>query len=74
MKTAPISVKPAARQGGEVEGQRGERVDAQVLPVSRERARLSVTALGDDTTLAGAAELAFADLLDNPLNALATRR
>ncbi|MEU4508164.1 ROK family transcriptional regulator [Nonomuraea wenchangensis] len=50
------------------------RIDAHVLPVSRERVRLAVTALGDDTTLAGAAELAFADLLDNPLTALATRR
>ncbi|MEV0236056.1 ROK family transcriptional regulator [Nonomuraea sp. NPDC050786] len=50
------------------------RIDAHVLPVSRERVRLAVTALGDDTTLAGAAELAFANLLDNPLDALATLR
>ncbi|MGW4961456.1 ROK family protein [Nonomuraea sp. NPDC004186] len=50
------------------------RIDAHVLPVSRERVRLAVTALGDDTTLAGAAELAFANLLDNPLDTLATLR
>ncbi|GAB2949509.1 ROK family protein [Nonomuraea fastidiosa] len=51
-----------------------ERVDAHVLPVSRERVRLAVTALGDDTTLAGAAELAFANLLENPLDTLAALR
>jgi predicted NBD/HSP70 family sugar kinase len=50
------------------------RIDAHVLPVSRERVRLAVTALGDDTTLAGAAELAFANLLDDPLNTLAALR
>ncbi|MEV4476004.1 ROK family protein [Nonomuraea sp. NPDC049504] len=50
------------------------RVDAHVLPVSRERVRLAVTALGDDTTLAGAAELAFAGLLDNPLDTVAALR
>ncbi|MEV1003721.1 ROK family protein [Nonomuraea sp. NPDC050202] len=50
------------------------RIDAHVLPVSRERVRLAVTALGDDTTLAGAAELAFAKLLDNPLSTLAALR
>ncbi|NJP93893.1 ROK family protein [Nonomuraea sp. FMUSA5-5] len=50
------------------------RIDAHVLPVSRERVRLAVTALGEDTTLAGAAELAFAGLLDNPLHTLAALR
>ncbi|MFI9596027.1 ROK family protein [Nonomuraea sp. NPDC052265] len=50
------------------------RIDAHVLPVSRERVRLAVTALGGDTTLAGAAELAFAGLLDDPLTTLATLR
>ncbi|MEV5503217.1 ROK family protein [Nonomuraea fuscirosea] len=50
------------------------RIDAHVLPVSRERVRLAVTALGDDTTLAGAAELAFARLLDDPLRTLAALR
>lgn len=43
------------------------RIAENVLPVSRERVRLSVSALGDDATLVGAAELAFADLLADPL-------
>jgi hypothetical protein len=42
-----------------------------VLAVSRERVRLDVSALGDDATLLGAAELAFSDLLLNPLDVLA---
>jgi predicted NBD/HSP70 family sugar kinase len=47
------------------------RMNANVLAVSRERVRLSISALGDDATLIGAAELAFSDLLANPLDALA---
>jgi predicted NBD/HSP70 family sugar kinase len=46
------------------------RMAANVLAVSRERVRLSTSALGDDATLIGAAELAFSDLLANPLEAL----
>jgi predicted NBD/HSP70 family sugar kinase len=46
------------------------RIAANVLPVSRERVRLCVSALGDDTTLVGAAELAFAALLEAPLETL----
>ncbi|GAA5186948.1 ROK family transcriptional regulator [Rugosimonospora acidiphila] len=48
-----------------------QRIGANVLAVSRERVRLAVSALGDDTTLIGAAELAFADLLERPLEVLA---
>lgn len=44
-----------------------KRIADHVLPVSRERVRLSVSAFDEDTTLLGAAELAFADLLANPL-------
>jgi predicted NBD/HSP70 family sugar kinase len=47
------------------------RVAANVLPVSRERVRLRISALGDDATLIGAAELAFAGLLRSPLDARA---
>lgn len=43
-----------------------DRIARHVLPVSRERTRLRVAALADDTTLLGAAELAFADLLHDP--------
>jgi len=43
------------------------RIARHVLPVSRDRTRLRVAALADDATLLGAAELAFADLLANPL-------
>jgi predicted NBD/HSP70 family sugar kinase len=50
------------------------RIAANVLPVSRERVRLGVSGLGDDTTLAGAAELAFGSLLDAPLEALRAAR
>jgi predicted NBD/HSP70 family sugar kinase len=44
------------------------RIARHVLPVSRERTRLRVAALADDATLLGAAELAFADLLSDPLD------
>lgn len=47
------------------------RIAANVLPVARERVRLRVSALGDDATLIGAAELAFSGLLADPLNTLA---
>lgn len=49
------------------------RIARNVLPVSQERVRLSTSALGDDATLVGAAELAFAELLANPLEVLASR-
>jgi predicted NBD/HSP70 family sugar kinase len=42
------------------------RIARNVLPVSRERVALRTCALGDDTTLIGAAELGFAGLLANP--------
>jgi predicted NBD/HSP70 family sugar kinase len=51
-----------------------DRIARHVLPVSRERTRLRVSALADDTTLLGAAELAFADLLSDPLEHAAARR
>ncbi|MEV5408135.1 ROK family transcriptional regulator [Thermopolyspora sp. NPDC052614] len=50
-----------------------ERIAANVLPISRQ-ARLDVSALGDDATLVGAAELAFSRLLENPVEALAEMR
>ncbi|WP_405090682.1 ROK family transcriptional regulator [Micromonospora sp. NBC_01392] len=43
------------------------RIAANVLPVSRDKADLRVSALGYDATLIGAAELAFTPLLTNPL-------
>ncbi|GHJ14097.1 MULTISPECIES: ROK family transcriptional regulator [unclassified Micromonospora] len=43
------------------------RIAANVLPVSRDKAHLRVSALGYDATLIGAAELAFTPLLTNPL-------
>ncbi|MEH1101763.1 ROK family transcriptional regulator [Micromonospora sp. CPCC 205561] len=43
------------------------RVAENVLPISRERVRLRISALGDDATLLGAADLAFAPLLADPL-------
>lgn len=43
------------------------RLAANVLAVSRERVRLRTSALGDDSTLIGAAELAFAPLLADPV-------
>ncbi|WP_203916678.1 ROK family transcriptional regulator [Rugosimonospora africana] len=42
------------------------RLTANVLAVSRERVLLRTSALGDDATLIGAAELAFAPLLADP--------
>ncbi|MFI5832687.1 ROK family protein [Micromonospora sp. NPDC051300] len=45
------------------------RIAANVLPVSRDKARLTVSALGYDATLIGAADLAFSPLLTNPLAA-----
>ncbi|MFE3543845.1 ROK family protein [Nocardia sp. NPDC059177] len=41
------------------------------LPAVRERVRLRTSSLADDAPLVGAAELAFTDLLDDPLEALA---
>jgi predicted NBD/HSP70 family sugar kinase len=51
-----------------------DRITRHVLPVSRERTRLRVSALADDATLLGAAELAFADLLSDPLDQAAVIR
>ncbi|WP_091060079.1 ROK family protein [Micromonospora humi] len=45
------------------------RITANVLPVSRDEARLTVSALGYDATLIGAADLAFSPLLADPLRA-----
>ena len=45
------------------------RIARHVLPVSRERTRLRGSALAADATLIGAAELGFADLLQDPLSA-----
>ncbi|GAA0398098.1 sugar kinase [Acrocarpospora corrugata] len=47
------------------------RVAANVLMISREKLQLRTAALGYDSTLAGAAELAFAELLASPLEVLA---
>ncbi|MBG0818098.1 ROK family transcriptional regulator [Planomonospora sp. ID82291] len=47
------------------------RLNLDALPASRERLRLRTTALGDDATLVGAAELAFAQVLADPLEVLA---
>jgi predicted NBD/HSP70 family sugar kinase len=44
-----------------------ERIATNVLPVSRERAQLRISALGDDTTLVGAAELGFSRLFTDPI-------
>ncbi len=46
------------------------RVRDNVLPVSKERVSLRVSALGDDATLMGAAEHAFAGLLADPIAVL----
>ncbi|MEU4424510.1 ROK family transcriptional regulator [Actinoplanes sp. NPDC024001] len=46
---------------------RGRLLD-MALPAFRERLRLSVPVLGDDAALVGAAELAFEQLLNDPLN------
>jgi len=50
------------------------RIATNVLPVARERVRLRTSALGDDSTLVGAAELGFADLMADPLGVLARTR
>lgn len=44
-----------------------QRIATNVLPVSRERAQLRISALGDDTTLVGAAELGFSRLFTDPI-------
>lgn len=46
------------------------RIATNVLPVARERVRLRTSALGDDATLVGAAELGFSALLADPLGVL----
>ncbi|MFC0863549.1 ROK family protein [Sphaerimonospora cavernae] len=46
-------------------------INTTTLTASRERLRLRTSALGDDATLVGAAELAFAQVLADPLEALA---
>ena len=47
------------------------RIAISALAASREGVRLRTSALGDDATLTGAAELAFAGVLADPLEALA---
>ncbi|WP_203983081.1 ROK family transcriptional regulator [Sphaerisporangium rufum] len=47
------------------------RITTDALPAAREGLRLRTPALGEDATLAGAAELAFAQVLADPLDALA---
>jgi predicted NBD/HSP70 family sugar kinase len=49
------------------------RMTANVLVISREKVRLQTSALGDDATLIGAAELAFSEVLASPLEVLASR-
>jgi predicted NBD/HSP70 family sugar kinase len=46
----------------------GARIAQHSMPVSRERARLLPSGLGDDATLIGAAEKGFAALLADPLS------
>ncbi len=46
------------------------RIATGTLSAARERLRLRTTALGDDATLMGAAELAFTQVLADPLEAL----
>jgi predicted NBD/HSP70 family sugar kinase len=43
------------------------RINQHAMPVSRDRAKLRLSALADDATLLGAADLGFAPLLANPL-------
>jgi predicted NBD/HSP70 family sugar kinase len=50
-----------------------DRIAHHAMPVSRERAKLRVSALADDATLIGAADLGFAALLADPLEAASTR-
>jgi hypothetical protein len=45
------------------------RLDGIALPASRERVRLRAAALGRDAVLIGAGELAFDQLLADPLSA-----
>lgn len=45
-------------------------INTMTLAASRERLRLRTSALGDDATLMGAAELAFAQVLADPLGCL----
>ncbi|WP_433362127.1 ROK family transcriptional regulator [Streptosporangium sp. CA-115845] len=47
------------------------RLALDALPPSREHLRLRTSALGDDATLVGAAELAFSQVLADPLEVLA---
>lgn len=47
------------------------RLAVDALPPSRDSLRLRTSALGDDATLVGAAELAFAQVLADPLEVLA---
>ncbi|WP_344901016.1 hypothetical protein [Streptosporangium longisporum] len=47
------------------------RLAVDALPPSREHLRLRTSALGDDATLVGAAELAFSQVLADPLEVLA---
>jgi hypothetical protein len=49
----------------------GARIARNVLPVARERVRLRTSALAEDTTLVGAAELGFGPLLVDPVAAVA---
>jgi len=49
------------------------RIARHAMPVSRERARLRLSALADDATLLGAADLGFAALLADPLSTPALR-
>ncbi|MEV0583502.1 ROK family transcriptional regulator [Nonomuraea sp. NPDC050310] len=46
-------------------------INTSGLPVARDGLRLRTSALGDDVTLVGAAELAFAQMLADPLEVLA---
>jgi len=46
------------------------RIAINVLPVAKERVRLRISALGDDTTLIGAGELGFCELMADPLDVL----
>jgi predicted NBD/HSP70 family sugar kinase len=48
------------------------RIAQHAMPVSRERAKLRLSALADDATLIGAADLGFAALLNDPLLAAAS--
>ena len=46
----------------------------EALPAPRAQVRLELPGLGADSNLVGAAELAFAPLLDDPLGVLAATR